>query len=179
MVLFCHGTSDYPEYNIDEWQPAADAKGFVWIGLKSADFNGPYWSSDEMPTVTAVVNDAVTRWAINTKRIYMSGYSGGGGFTVTTCTSPTGQVFAAMACFCNPYDPWHLDFDSNPNKIPCYFATNAGDYNYDAGPAWRDYFAAKGHPSRFKDETGRVSGHIYDAQSALDAYNWMYRYYLP
>jgi predicted esterase len=179
LVVFLHGTGDTPEWNFDEWQPAAELRGFIWIGVKSADFNGPYWSSDEIPTVMASISDALSQWNINPNRIYISGYSGGGGMMITTCTSPDGAVFAAMAGFCNPYDPWHLDFDSNPLKVPAYFATNADDYNYSAGPAWRDYFAGKGHVSTFTDETGRVSGHKYDARSALDAYDWMHSFSLP
>ena len=182
LVVHLHGAGSSPDDSgriageVRKWTAAAEQHGFVWIGVKSVGNAG--WGGQDAENITAALKDAEGKWNIQLKSVYLSGFSAGAFMCSYYGTGPKGAEFAALCAFCIPYTARCYQGQS-PRKMPAYFTSNSGDFNFKPTQTAAADYQQRGHLAKFVDETGRVAGHRFDAKTALDAYEWMRQHQLP
>ncbi|MFH1023888.1 MAG: hypothetical protein V1809_10945 [Planctomycetota bacterium] len=175
LVVHCHGAGSSPddsgniagEYR--KWGPVAGEKNFLWIGVKSRD--NTRWGADDEANITAAIRDAKIKWNVLLPQVYMSGFSAGGWMASRYATGPEGGQFAALCCFCFPFQG-EAYRGAKAGKFPAYFASNKGDFNWGPTQEGQKTYNARRHLTTFVDESAHVNGHRIDVQSCKDAWEW-------
>jgi len=109
LILFLHGIG---ERGADPWKVkvhgppkvAENMTNFPFIVVSPQCPNGQWWSNE---ILTALLDDVITRYKIDTNRVYLTGLSMGG-FGAWSLALEYPERFAAVAPICgggNPYYP--------------------------------------------------------------------------
>ena len=72
------GTSDFYAQQVrSDWSSAAAAQGFVVVSTVGTDPNGGWLPADDIPIMSAELDDAAAKYNIDADRIYLWGFSAG------------------------------------------------------------------------------------------------------
>lgn len=102
LLLSLHGMDQDPNYQQDmtHWETVADTAGFVVVyprggtGMSTWDIQG----DKDTKWVTEIINQMVKDYDIDTKRVYLSGFSMGGMFTYHAMSKIADKIAAFAPC---------------------------------------------------------------------------------
>ncbi len=120
-VLFCFDPAARGRVPVERFQAAAEKFGYVVAGSDNSR-NGE-WAGNAT-AINAMINDVNRRLAIDSRRIYVAGLSGGARVACQVALTGLAQgVIACSAAFAN---------SETPAKVPFVFFGTAGlnDFNY-------------------------------------------------
>ncbi len=117
VVFMLHGSTGTGTkfYNISGWVEKAEEKGFIAVFPTALEYSlkeggrSTKWSSaglvndvlegteikDDIPFITSLIELVKTNFSVNGKKIYISGFSNGGGFVKSQVVPRMGDQFAA------------------------------------------------------------------------------------
>ncbi len=180
MVVFLHGGGCDALQGLDHGSLAANQRSFIYIAPDSTG-EDPYgtgtvkswdWQNDQA-NITECMLDARDTWYIDLDRVYVVGHSLGSTMNVVYSTGPDSARIAAIGVFCLTW-PWQGQVygGGSPRKVPAYFSSQDGDGNFTATQDMEQTFNGYGHTTTFYDDP-YLSGHTYDYQKIIRAYDWM------
>lgn len=171
FVVYCHGQGGNPEGHVSQFGPAADEKGFLYIGVKSPSTS--WVPSSDASLITSCINDAKTKFGTPSKQ-FIFGYSAGGVMSAYYGCSADCSHLNGINLMCAPNTVQSYTYPPTPSsKKPVWGCSNSGDPNFSSMQSNVTYFQGKGHTGTFVDESGRVNGHTFDSQSVKDSYDWL------
>ncbi|MHC4663270.1 MAG: hypothetical protein ACYS8W_16535 [Planctomycetota bacterium] len=189
IVVFFHGGNVEATDGLDHGLLAAKQQNFIYIAPNSTGTDDYYgspikswdWNNDT-ENIAECIKHAVYTWNTDLLRIYVIGHSLGSTMNVVFSTGPECGKVAAMSCFCATW-PWPTDDPveyggGTERKVPALFSSQDGDGNFGATLSLQSIFDSNGHTTTFQDDSARLSGHTYDYQKIIDAYEWMSAYSL-
>lgn len=120
LVMMLHGSTGTGTkfYNISRWVEKANSEGFIAIfptalsyKIKDTNRNSTKWSSDglplqleegtvikdDIPFIEGVIDLCKNTFEVDEKRLYISGFSNGGGFVKSEVITRLGHLFAAAS----------------------------------------------------------------------------------
>jgi poly(3-hydroxybutyrate) depolymerase len=120
-VLYCFDPRARGRTPVERFQAGADKFGYIVVGSNNSR-NGP-WETTAKAT-TAMLTDTARRYAIDSRRIYLAGLSGGA--RVATGLGLSGACRGVIACSAG------FSQGQIPDKVPFLFFGTAGvdDFNY-------------------------------------------------
>lgn len=120
-VIFCFDPGARGRTPVERLQAVAEKYGYIVAGSLTSR-NGPW--ADNAVAIQAMVRDIETHYAIDAKRVYTAGLSGGA--RVATSVALTGMAQGAIACSAG-----FPDSENVPGKVPFAFFGTAGteDFN--------------------------------------------------
>jgi predicted esterase len=141
---------------------------FGWILISSYNSRSDTSDDPNTPALTAMWNDSHTRLAIDERRTYLGGFSGGGRAAVSLAQRLEGRVAGVIGCGAGVPD-------SNPSRsglaFPYFGTVGDRDFNYYEMRALDERLAAAGSPHRIATFTGR---HDWPpAELAAESLAWM------
>lgn len=123
MVIVCHGTAQSGDlyYDISGWKEVADTADFITVFPSALEYcimedgetkTTTKWNSypggftfcdgenlkDDVEFMRQMITDLEARYNIDSKRIYMVGFSNGGQFTATCAVEISNILAAAVSC---------------------------------------------------------------------------------
>ena len=98
LLISCHGMDQDPSYQQENthWEEVADTAGFVVVyprggtGMSTWDISG----DKDTKWVTEIIAQMVSEYDIDTKRVYLSGFSMGGMFTYNAMSKIADKIAA-------------------------------------------------------------------------------------
>ncbi len=98
MPLLClfHGQGGSGANIRDFWQPSAERGGFLLLATNSSGSSGGWAPGRDAPRFEAALNDALAAYAVDTRRLYVWGFSAGAHF-VHAIALLNPDLFAAYA----------------------------------------------------------------------------------
>lgn len=127
LIIMLHGSGRNGRILVDKWARLAAKEGIVLAGPDSTDPQMWQYPMDGPDLLRDVVDAVKAKTAIDTKRVYLFGHSGGGGWAlVMALIAP--EYFAAAAVHAGALDPsnYHLSAAAK-RKIPIFLAVGTND----------------------------------------------------
>ena len=126
-ILLLHGAKRGGASLVEQWKSTADKHNIILIGPKSLN-DGWQLTHDGTPFLKAVIDDAKTRYNIDSKRLYMFGHSSGANFSLYISIAHS-LDFAANALHAGKlYQPEHKALiPQAKRKIPIGFFIGTND----------------------------------------------------
>ena len=147
LVISMHGAMNWPalQARISQWNKAADRDGFLVVYPSGTGFGPKAWfmegagTPSRMPDVSFIselIDTLEATYDVDTTRIYVNGFSNGGGMAfVLSCTlsrriAAIGAVSAAQSL------PWSWCADSTPVPMIAFHGTADRIVPYTGGKVW-------------------------------------------
>jgi polyhydroxybutyrate depolymerase len=147
LVISLHGATNWPAYQmkISRWNAAADEHGFLVVYPAGTGTGPKAWFMEGMRTpsrmpdvvfISELIDTLEAHYTIDPTRIYVSGFSNGGGMAfVLSCTladriAAIGTVAAAQSL------PWSWCPDSTPVPMIAFHGTADPIVPYGGGKVW-------------------------------------------
>jgi len=126
LVVLLHGSGRNGLSLVERWKDIASKKGFVIVGPDSADPSVWKTPIDGPDFLRDVVENVKTRCAINPRRVYLFGHSGGAVFALYISLMES-QYFAAASVHAGAIAPKDHAVDYAKRKIPISLCVGTKD----------------------------------------------------
>jgi poly(3-hydroxybutyrate) depolymerase len=179
-LLLLHGAHGRGEDMLQLWQGFADAHGILLVAPTfplTAEFE------ELTPKLLPELMDTVGRtWKLDTRRLYLFGYSAGGYSTFTAATRASTYFAAAavFACIIAPDYDHIVDEAKRKTPMAIYIGDRDQAFSVKQTRRTRDLLLAHGFPVRYEEIANQ--DHNYAAASErvnADAWGFMSGYELP
>lgn len=148
-ILLIHGGGGKGPDMISLWQSFADRNGIILVG-PTLPLGGDFETTVVPGLYPLIMNTASSEWRIDSKRIYLFGFSAGG-FTVFDAGMFDSQYFAAGGVFAAVITPdfdWILSKATRKTPFSMYIGDHDEFFTVAQAQATRDLLAAHGFPVR-------------------------------
>jgi poly(3-hydroxybutyrate) depolymerase len=169
LVVLLHGSGRNGQSLVDRWKDLALKEGFIVVGpnsLNAADWQIP---ADGPDFIYELVEDLKTKFAIDPRRIYVFGHSGGA-IQALHLALYESEYFAAVVAHAGVIDPRMMPFiERATRKIPIsiFVGTNDQFFPLKDVRATRDALNKGG----FNAQLTEIKGHTHDYYSKSDEIN--------
>lgn len=173
LIITLHGSGRIGLSLVEKWKDLARKEGIIIAGPDSTDTRG--WGSpqDGPDYLHDLVEELKSKYAINSRRIYLFGHSAGASFALEMSLMES-QYFAATAIHAGALRPDDFGLtDLAKRKIPIYIQVGDNDqyFSLKVVRATRDALNAKG----FATELTEITGHdhnYYDTAAKTNSSAW-------
>jgi poly(3-hydroxybutyrate) depolymerase len=152
LVLF-HGSGRNGLSLVERWKKLAEEEGVVLIGPDAADPQQWHMPQDPPELVQALLEQVGKRQAIQPRRVYLFGHSGGAGHVLLLSLLES-EYFAAGAIHAGRLQEGNLSvIDRAKRKIPIHIIVGTQDplFPLELVRATRDALTAKGIPATMEE----------------------------
>lgn len=100
LIIQMHGMNQDASYqrNAAKWEPIADTARFVVVFPNGINKGWDLGGTKDLNFLKAIINDMYTRYGIDKKRVYVSGFSMGGMMSYYAATKMADQIAAIAPC---------------------------------------------------------------------------------
>jgi poly(3-hydroxybutyrate) depolymerase/Tfp pilus assembly protein PilF len=175
LLVLLHGSNRDGLSLVEKWKRLAETEGVILLGPNSADAS--VWSvpRDGPMALHEFVEAIKSKYAINPRRIYLFGHSGGAAFALLMSLYES-EYFAATAIHAGALDSRSLGLTSlAKRKTPIYIQVGTVDQSFPLAVvrSTRDALVAKGFPVQLTE----IPGHdhwYYDLAPKINEAAWQF-----
>ncbi len=124
-VIFAFDPGASGRAPVELFAPAAESRGYIVVGSNNSQ-NGPY--QPQIAAFLAMLEDVERRFAVDPKRLYSAGFSGGARVAGLVGLVCSGCIRAVIACGAGL--PEGLNEKQLGQLPPYFFAVGSADFNY-------------------------------------------------
>lgn len=171
--------------------PAADKNGFIAVGPLGCDVDGSSFAwcagpagvkkMDDDEFLDALPPHVGKQYNIDTKKIYLLGFSAGGFYSASYGFYRSTRITVAGVAGAGDSGAKSFEPEMAERKIPIFLRANSGDMNVSAAKALVDRLKGIGWPDADIDaKIGETSGgHAFRPEWTQEMWEWASRYALP
>jgi predicted esterase len=164
-ILYCLDPGARGRVPVERFAQAAEKLGFIVVGSNNSR-NGPIDIARQ--AIDAMLDDTMARFAIDDKRIYATGFSGGSRTALQWARG--GSIAGVIACGA-AFSGDTAGAVPKDARFPIFAATGVDDFNYHEMHAMSLELAKRGIPNRFAEFNG---GHEWlPAELAMQALQFL------
>lgn len=163
LIIQMHGMNQDASYqrNAAKWEPIADTARFVVVFPNGINKGWDLGGTKDLNFLKAIINDMYTRYGIDKKRVYVSGFSMGGMMSYYAATKMADQIAAIAPCSGYPLGGG-TPSGSRPMPIIHTHGTSDDVVNYNGGVSnlknWVNYEKCNTNSTKYSQyPVGRTS----------------------
>jgi tetratricopeptide (TPR) repeat protein len=175
LLVLLHGSNRDGLSLVEKWKRLAETEGVILLGPNSADASNWSVPRDGPQALHELVEAVKSKYAINPRRVYLFGHSGGAAFALLMSLYES-EYFAATAIHAGALDSRSLELTSlAKRKTPIYIQVGTVDLSFPLADVrrTRDALVAKGFPVQLTE----IPGHdhwYYDLAPKINEAAWQF-----